>query len=171
MKKLLVTGIVTLALAVVPVASSFAATTTTDTLNVTVSTNCNISGGATRSGSGGTNALINVSGGAITITCNGAKGYTAKLKSATALTNTTSSSYTIPYYTSTPPAAGVGAWAAYIGSETSPVAIGGTIKSTTGPDASTSGSSVTMNYKVGTTTTQAAGTYSGTATYEVTVNS
>lgn len=166
MKKKIMLGVATLALAAVPMASTFA--DSADTVSLTISTTCTITGGTTHSESGGLNALVSISGSTFTIKCNGAKGYTATLKSATAMQNGTVSSYTIPYYSSTAPAAGGGVWGAYIGSGSSPVAVGGTIKETSAADTSASGSTVTMNYKVGTTSTQAAGTYTGTATYQVT---
>ena len=155
-------------------AGAFAATEFTDTINITVSAACSLSrsaGAGTYSATLAVNAANNnVGSSTLSAACNAAKGYTVKLTS-TDLTNSTVSTYTIPFST-TAPAAGTSAWAVAKGTSSSStyIANNGTVMSTTAADTSTTPATQQVTYKASTSTTQAAGTYSGTATYTLTQN-
>lgn len=171
MKKILTVGAVTVALAALPMAGVYAADpTVTDNIQVTVSEACTL----TRSAGEGTYTVTmnpnqlnsNVGTSTLSATCNAAKGYTVTL-ATTNLVNQTSSSYNIPYGTTTP-VAGTAAWTVTVDSTN--IANGGTVMSTTAADSSTTPATESATYKVSTSQTQATGTYRGTATYTLTKN-
>ena len=181
MKKSLVVGTaVSLALAGVPVLGAFASET--DTVTVTVSASCTFarqaysSGGVTnntshKNGTDGTwsttagnNTLSATrSNGTVTtalgtsqfkVICNNSAGY----KVTVATTALTSGSLSIP--SNTTYSASVSGWSPLVG--TTKQANGATVKT---ESTTTSGTTFEVGYGVGISTTQAAGTYSGTATY------
>ena len=181
MKKRLVAGaMVSLALAGVPVLGAFASET--DTVTVTVSASCTFarqaysSGGVTnntshKNGTDGTwsttagnNTLSATrSNGTVTtalgtsqfkVICNNSAGY----KVTVATTALTSGTLSIP--SNTTYSASVSGWSPLVG--TTKQANGATVKT---ESTTTSGTTFEVGYGVGISTTQAAGTYSGTATY------
>lgn len=170
MKKQIIIGAASLALATVPVAGTFAATTASDSVQITVSQTCDLSrstGSGTYSATMGMNALnTNVGTSTFSVNCNAPKGYTVKVTTYN-LVNRSSSSYTIPYYTGTGtgktgvPAAGTAVWAITKGgsSATDYVLSGGTIMSTSAADTSSTATTQQVTYKASTTSLQAAGTY------------
>ena len=180
MKKSLSVGIATLALATMPAFSAFA--NEVDTVNVTVSPSCTLarqaysSGGVTnntshKNGTDGTwsttsgeNSLSTTrSNGTVTtalgtsqfkVVCNNAAGY----KVTVATTALTTGSLSIPANTTY--SASISGWSPLTG--TTKIANGGTVQT---ESTTTAGSTFEVGYGVGISTTQAAGTYSGTATY------
>lgn len=181
MKKGIVTGsVAALALTVLPVASVFA--TEVDTVNVTVSPSCTLARQAYASG-GVTNNTSHMNGtdgtwsttagenklsatranGTVTtglgtsqfkVVCNNASGY----KVTVATTALTSGSLSIPSNTSY--SASASGWSPIV--DTEKIANGGTVRT---ESATTAGTTFEVGYGVGISATQAAGTYSGTATY------
>lgn len=166
MKKKLIIGVASLALATAPVVSAFAATTASDTVQVTVSIACDITGGGTKTGTASTSSVISITGSTFHGNCNAPKGYTIALSSATDLTNSSSSTYKIPY-TSSAPTAGTAGWTVYNGSNIMTTAGANPIASTSASDRGTGTDATAPTYKVAITNTQAAGTYSGTATFTI----
>lgn len=172
MKKTLIIGAASLALAAMPVVGAFAATTFTDTVTITVSEACSLSrssGSGTYTATLAPNAVnANVGSSTLSAACNNPKGYTVKV-ATTALTNSTVSSYTIPYSTTTP-AAGTSAWTVTKGasSATTNIANNGTVMETSAADTSTTAATQQVTYKVSTSNIQAQGSYSGTAVYTLT---
>jgi len=188
MKKALVAGAASLALAAVPVVGVFAATTLTDTISVTVSDNCALSYGSTAHTAGDgtwssntlsatrTNGTVTYNLGKTTMkaVCNNSLGYKVAVKT---LNNLTSGSNSIPAYTGASSGAGsaytasVSGWSPIIDSGSAPTASstkykqGDTVKT---ESAVTAGTSFSVYYGVGINSTQAAGTYSGTVVYELT---
>ena len=174
MKKTLLLGAASVAMAALPMAGIFADTEFTDNVSITVSASCSLSrsvGGGTYSATLAPNAAnTNVGTSTLSAACNQPKGYKVTL-TATALTNTTVTTYTIPYSTTTP-AAGTAAWTVTQGasSATTNIASGGTVMSTTAADTSSTATTQQVTYKASTSATQAQGTYSGTAKYTLTAN-
>ena len=177
MKKSLIAGagIVALGLAVVPFAGVFAAdiTTMTDTINVTVADVCTFDAASHSYTKAFTaNKVDTIGATTMKVTCNNAKGYIVK-GNFTDLTGPAKSSgnETITYGADAAVAAGDGKWNATVGSATSPLAkTSATVTSKTTMSAA-GGDSTTITYKAGTTDNQAAGTYTGTATYTLSKNS
>lgn len=183
MKKTILAAGASLALATMPAVGVFAAdiTTMTDTLSLTMPTSCawtSTTGNTVAlSGTAFTAALKTSSTYTHTLKCNVYNGYSVT-GTFTALTNSSSSSYTIPYST-TVATSGSDTWSATI----TPT-VGGTAQTAKQPASGTAGNIMTSStvtpaagdsftavYKVGVSATKEAGTYSGTATYAMTSNS
>ncbi len=176
MKKSLIAGagIAALGLAVVPFAGVFAAdiTTMTDTINVTVGEACTFDAASHPYTKPMTaNKVDTIGETTMTVVCNNAKGYSVK-GTFTDLTGPAKSSGNemITYGADAAVTAGDGKWNATVGSATSPLAKdSATVTSKTTMSAA-DGDLTKITYKVGTTNNQAAGTYTGTATYILTKN-
>ena len=185
MKKALVAGAASLALAAVPVVGVFAATTLTDTISVTVSDNCALSYGSTAHTNGDgtwntsthtlsatrTNGTVTYNLGKTTMkaVCNNSLGYKVAVKT---LNNLTSGSNSIPAYAGTAYTASVSGWSP-IQAPSSGTPTGTSTKYKQGDtvkteSAVTAGTEFSVYYGVGISSTQAAGTYSGTVVYELT---
>jgi len=183
MKKALVAGAASLALAAVPVVGVFAATTLTDTISVTVSDNCALSYGSTAHTAGDgtwssntlsatrTNGTVTYNLGKTTMkaVCNNSLGYKVAVKT---LNNLTSGSNSIPAYAGTAYTASVSGWSP-IQAPSSGTPTGTSTKYKQGDtvkteSAVTAGTEFSVYYGVGISSTQAAGTYSGTVVYELT---
>lgn len=189
MKKTLMIGTATLAMATLPVVGVFAATTQTDTVSITISDNCALAYGATAhtngDGTWSTNTLSATrSNGTVTynlgksnfnVVCNNGLGYKVAVKT---LNNLTSGSYSIPAYTGATSGSGSAYTASISGwspiqapTSGSPTATttkykqGDTVKT---ESATTAGSAFSVYYGVGISATQQAGTYNGTVVYELT---
>ena len=182
MKKIIV-GVTSLALAAVPMVGAFA--DFTDTINVTISESCTLSrkayasGGVSnnpshKNGTGGTWSTVantdtlstTMSNGTVyntlgysqfEVACNRVGGY--KVTVATTALSITGAS--IPNNTTY--SASVSGWSPVSGS--TKLTNGSTVNTETSP---TSGTTFEVSYGVGVSATQAAGTYSGTATYSLT---
>lgn len=176
MKKTLIAGAASLALAAMPVVGVFAATTQTDNISVTVNNNCALTAAHTNGSSKGTwssNTLsvtmdpgsvdYNIGKTTLTITCNYASGY----KVTVATTDLVNGTYSIPAYTTTAYSNSVTGWAPANGSTSTATKYksGDVVKQ---QSTQVSGATADVYYGVGISGTQAAGTYtSGTnaATY------
>ena len=184
MKKNLMIGAASLVLAAVPMAGAFA--DFTDTVNVTINQSCTLTrkaystGGVTnntshKNGTGGTwsttagedvlsatmtngTTQANLGSSQFNVVCNKAGSYSVTV-ATTALTS--GSSLSIPNNTTY--SASVSGWSPVSGS--TKLTNGGTVKSFS---AVTAGTDFEVSYGVGISSTQAAGTYSGTATYSLT---
>lgn len=182
MKKLII-GVASLALAVVPAVGAFA--DFTDTINVTINESCTLSRkaytsgavtnnpshkngtGGTWSTTAGTDTLsTTMSNGTVygslgysqfEVVCNRVGGYKVTV-ATTALTATGASIPNNNTYS-----ASVSGWSPVSGS--TKLTNGSTVNTTTSPTASTV---FEVSYGVGVSATQAAGSYSGTATYSLT---
>ena len=182
-KKVLVGSIASLVLAAIPVLSSFAATTQTDTLTVTVSAACQLSRASTAHNNGATRGTwsgdtlsvtmgvatvdYNVGKSNFNVVCNNLTGYKVTVTTKD-LAHTTQSGAKIPAYTG----ASSGAGSAYTASQAgwSPIADTGstptasTTKYKSGDTVKTSstytsGTAFSVYYGVGIGATQVAGTY------------
>ena len=175
MKKTLIAGAASLALAAMPVLGVFAAgepaedpADIVDTLTVNVNGICSF----TRTGGTGTytqtmtaNAIKNDFGSStFTTECNNGKGY-AVTAVFTSIAHTASEGTPITYDAAATLAAGAGKWQAYKSAPTPAGNINnnGVAHETSGPDAPTG--TFTVDYKVATNAVQSMGTYTGTATY------
>lgn len=189
MRKTLLVGAASLAVSAVSAVGVYAATTQTDTLSITVSDNCALSYGSTAhnngDGSWSSNTLSATrTAGTVTynlgktnfgVVCNNGSGYKVAVKT---LNNLSTGTYTIPAYTG----AASGSGSAYTASQSgwSPIAApsSGTPSATTTKykqgdtvntaSAVTSSTTFSLYYGVGVSTTQQAGTYTGTVVYELT---
>ena len=196
MKKTLIAGMASLALAVVPVASVFAdASTYTDTVQVTVSDGCTSASSFTRaaySSGGVTNNTSHKNGtdgtwsttantdtlsatrsnGTVTyalgssqfkVICNNAGGY----KVTVATTSLTGPTGTTAIPNNSTFSASVSGWAPMSAASSSATKYtnGSTVKT---ESTTTAGTTFEVFYGVGISATQAAGTYTGTATYSLT---
>ena len=177
MKKSLIAGagIAALSLAVVPFAGVFAGDITTmkDTINVTIADACTFdtaSHSYTKTMTANTADTIGTT--TMKVTCNNAKGYAVE-GTFTDLTGPAKASgnETITYGADAAVAAGDGKWNATVASATSPLAKSSAAVTSKNTMSAAGGDSTTITYKAGTTNNQAAGTYTGTATYTLTKNS
>ncbi len=175
MKKSLIAGasVAALGLAVVPFAGVFAADsrTTTDTITVTIAESCTFDGATTHMYTKAMTAstLEAVGETTLAIKCNNAKGYsvTGTFTDLVGPAKASSGNETIAY-ADTAASAGSGTWNAFVDSSSTPAGkASSTITSKSTMSAAT-GDSVKIAYKVGTTATQAEGSYTGTASYTLT---
>ena len=176
MKKILIAGIASGAIAVLPLAEVLATacgSAITDNLSVTVTSQCEFtrtSGNGTYSITKDVNTLDETLTSTFNVVCNNATGFTTKA-SFTSLSK--SGAQAISYTSSTPPTAGAGTWTAIKGttgtaaSTSNMIANNGTVMSANGV---TGGTSQQVSYKISTRANQAAGSYTGTATYTTTQN-
>lgn len=166
--KMLLGGAVSLALAALPTVGALATTytTLTDTINITIGQTCTLNAGShSYSATISVNQLkTDVGTTTINVKCNQYNGYTLSA-TMTALTNSSSTSNTIPYAASAP-AAGTAKWTAVKGesSSTTYITSGSNVMSGSSPTGS-SGTDQKVSYKVATGSWQPTGTYTGTATY------
>lgn len=185
-KKVIVAGVASLGLAVLPMAGAFA--DLTDTLSVTINESCTFtrkayaSGGVTnntshKNGTGGTwsttantdtlsatiaNGTLKDSLGSsqFNVVCNRATGYKVTV-ATTSLSTGGTSPITIPNNSTY--SASVSGWSPVSGS--TKLTNGSTVNTAS---ATTAGTAFEVSYGVGLSTSQAAGTYTGTATYSLT---
>ncbi len=197
MKKKIIIGLASAGLAVIPLAETFAAgtycnKTLTDTFAITISDACNFSRTAqTLSTSMNPNALNSSMTSTYKMVCNDVSGYsvsatfTKMTGTGADLTYSCLNGSTLCTVTTTT-AAGSGTWTAVKGSSSTSMSssttiagkwdsssskyTGGVLMSGSGPT-TTSGTSQQISYRIGTATTQAAGSYSATATYTAVQNS
>lgn len=185
MKKLVIAGAASLALAAVPTIGAFASLT--DTINVTISQSCKLerkayaSGGVTNNAShkngdgtwsttAGTDSLsatrsnssvtTSLGSSQFNVICNKAGTYSVTV-ATTSLSTTGSSPLTIPNNTTY--SASVSGWSPIYG--TTKLTNGSTVMSFS---STTAGTAFEVAYGVGISPVQAAGSYSGTATYSLT---
>lgn len=183
---MLTVGAMSLALAAVPLVGVFA--DFTDTINVTINESCTLtrqayaSGGVTnntshKNGTGGTwsttantdtlsatmsngTTQANLGSSQFKVVCNRGGGYKVTV-ATTDLSTTGASPFTIPNNKTY--SASVSGWSPVSGS--TKLVNGDTVNTVTSP---TAGTTFEVSYGVGISTTQAAGTYTGTATYSLT---
>lgn len=168
MKKTLIAGAASFALAAMPVIGVFAANpeAVVDTLTVTVNESCTFertSGEASKTKSMQSNQLdAEFLENTFTANCNNGKGYSINA----VFTNLahTGNAGTAIQYSATTPTAGSGTWTASTGPSSNIPASNGTLANTSSQDPS-GGSTYTVTYKVSTHNPQESGTYTGTATY------
>ena len=172
MKKVLIAGTASLALAAMPLVGAFATQAEdpaeiVDTLTVNVNGACGFSrteGAGTYTQTMAANALnANFGTSTFTSSCNNGAGYivTGDFED---LAHSTGDGTAIAYSSETP-TAGSGTWTAYKSTATAGnITNHGTVIETNAADPS-GGTSFTVVYKVSTHGIQAQGTYSGTATY------
>ena len=173
MKKTLIAGAASLALAATPVFGVFATNPAalTDTLTVTVAVSCTFArttGSATYAKTMEANQ-VDAEFGSSTFTshCNNGTGY--KITPTFTSLTFSGAAQPITYSTSTP-TAGSGTWTAKISGETSSLTSGTAFGSQTSQDPA-AGRAVTILYTVSTKNNQAKGTYTGTAKYQLSMNS
>ena len=173
MKKHVIAGAASLALAALPVFGAFATdpAAVVDTLTVTVDEACTFdhdgsSGSYTKAMSAG-QLDANFATSTFKAMCNNGKGYTVGAV-FTSLTHTSNGGDPITY-SATTPTAGSGTWTASV-SGSNIAATNGTLLNTNEQDPS-GGTSRTVTYKVSLHNDQAQGTYRGTATYTLTQKS
>ena len=183
MKKSLIAGagIAALAMAALPFAGVFAETTVKDNLTVTVNPFCELAN-ITPSGTSGTNpnnyygvgnpgTLVSLAAGtkaspstgtatSITINCNDANGYTVTPTFTALMLNGTTSAQDIAYNGATAATAGSQTWTAYQTKSGTKTAINGAFEG-----GSTMTDTYTFSYEAGLGANQAAGDYTGSATY------
>ncbi len=170
MKKTLIAGAASLALAAMPVIGAFASdpSPVTDTLTVNVNESCTFaktSGNANSFTKSMDQNDVDLAFGSSSFdaNCNNAAGYTINAEFTALVRNNNASDPDKISYSATTPAAGDGTWTA--------TAQGGNIAATGGMLADTStydpaaGNTYTVTYKVATKTIQPQGSYVGTATY------
>ena len=173
MKKTLIAGAASLALAATPVFGVFAANPAalTDTLTVTVAVSCTF----TRTTGEGTYAKtmtandLDAAFGSSTFTshCNNGTGYSI----TPTFSSLTFSGAAQPIaYSTTTPTAGTGTWTAKISGQSSNLTSGTAFGSQSSQDPA-AGRTVTILYTVSTKNNQAKGTYTGTAKYQLSMNS
>lgn len=169
MKKTIVAGAASLALAAMPVIGVFATDPEAieDTITITVSETCTLTrstGNGNYTATMSTNAL-NPSVGSSTFTavCNNASGFSVSA-TPTALAGTGEAIT----YSATTPTAGSGTWTATKTTVAGNIAAtGGVLMST---NTTTTGLTETVTYQVSTRPDQAKGDYEGTMTYQLTQN-
>ncbi len=179
MKKTLIVGAVSGMMAILPLAEAFATTncgTTyqiSDSLSVTVNSVCEFtrtSGTGSYSIAKDTGSLDATLTSTFKVVCNNKTGFTTK----GAFSSLSGTGEAITYTSSAAPTAGSGTWTAIKGATSEAattsnmIATNGTVMSSSGV---TGGTSQQVSYKIGVRTNQAAGAYSGTATYTTTQNS
>ena len=167
MKKSIIAGAASLALAAMPVVGVFAdnPNPVVDTLTVTVNESCTFEH---KSGDGSyTHAMaagaLNAEFGTSTFTsaCNNGKGYDINA-AFTSLTHQGNAGEAITY-SATTPTAGTGTWTATV--DSSNIAANNGKLATTSTQDPAGGSEYSVSYTVSTHDDQAQGTYRGTATY------
>ena len=173
MKKTLIAGAASLAFAATPVFGVFATNPAalTDTLTVTVATSCTFS----RTTGEGTYAKtmtandLDTEFGSSTFTshCNNGTGY--KITPTFTSLTFTGAAQPITYNTTTP-TAGSGTWTAKLSGASSNLTSGTAFGSQSSQDPA-AGRTVTILYTVSTKNNQAKGTYTGTASYQLSMNS
>ena len=169
MKKTLIAGAASLALAAMPVVGVFAADPepVVDNIKITVNETCTLTrttGNGNYTAAMSTNAL-NPSVGSSTFTpvCNNATGF-----SVSATPTALSGAGEAINYSATTPTAGSGTWTATKTEVAGNIdATGGVLMST---NATTTGLTETVTYQVSTRANQAKGDYHGTMTYALTQN-
>ena len=174
MKKQLIAGAASLALAAMPVVGAFATdpADVVDTLTVTVDESCTFD----HDGTGGSYTKAMEPGAldsefatsSFKAMCNNGKGYTVSAE-FTSLAHLSNAGDAITYSASDP-SAGSGTWTAQISGGANIAASNGVLLNTSTQDPA-AGTSVTVIYKVGLHSDQAQGTYRGTATYTLTQKS
>ena len=174
MKKQLIAGAASLALAAMPVVGAFAAdpAEVVDTLTVTVDESCTFD----HDGTGGAYTKAMEPGALDTAfatssfkaMCNNGAGYTVSAV-FTSLAHTGNAGDAITYSAETP-TAGSGTWTAQIDGGANIAATNGVLLNTNSQDPA-AGTPVTVIYKVSLNDDQAQGTYRGTATYTLTQKS
>ena len=173
MKKTLIAGAASFALAAMPVIGVFAVDppAVVDTLTVTVNESCNFthtSGNGQFTKTMGAGLLDSAFGtSSFTASCNNGAGYTISAEFTT-LANTDDATKSPIAYSETTPTAGSGTWTANNG-EVNIGATGGVLGSRDTQDPA-GGSTYSVTYAVSTHSDQAQGTYTGTATYTLTQN-
>ena len=186
MNKKVIAGVLVAAFATIPAVGAFA--DFTDTINVTISPSCTLtrqaysSGGVTnntshKNGTGGTwsttagtdtlsatmsngTTQANLGSSQFKVVCNNQAGYKVTV-ATTSLSVASGTQTAIPNNTTY--SASVSGWSPVSGS--TKLVNGGTVKTEA---ATTSGTTFEVSYGIGISSTQAAGTYSGTATYSLT---
>ena len=165
MKKALIAGVASVALAAMPLVGVFATdiTTMTDTLTITIDPTCTFDAASHAYTADMSANALNDSVGTTTmkVTCNVYNGYYVTA-AFTSLAGNGSNAIT---YSNVDPTAGSGTWTAALSA--SNLSNGGRVMQNT-VNTPAAGDSETITYKVSTTDNQAAGTYSGTATYTLT---
>lgn len=170
MKKLLIAGATSIALAALPVVGVFAddPAALEDELQITVNESCTF----TR-GTGGQSSFqetmqageVNSNFGSNTFTskCNNGTGYTVTAE-FTPLAEENGAGTAITYSTTTPDSTHLGIWTAYNSTTSTNIANGEEVLNTSAADP-VAGTSFSVVYKVGLNANQEQGTYTGTATY------
>ena len=177
MKKVLVIGAISGVMTILPLAEVFATTACgsalTDNLSVTVNSICNFTrtvGNGSYSITKQVNTLDQTLTSTFKVVCNNLTGFTTK----GTFTSITGTGTAITYTNSAAPAANSGTWTAIKGatntaaSTSNMIANNGVVMSSDGP---TTGTTQQVSYKIGVRNNQAAGAYSGSATYTTTQNS
>ena len=174
MKKQLIAGAASLALAAMPVVGAFAAdpAEVVDTLTVTVDESCTFD----HDGTGGSYTKAMEPGAldsafatsSFKAMCNNGAGYTVSAV-FTSLAHLTNAGTAITYSAETP-TAGSGTWTAQIEGGANIAATNGVLMNTNQQDP-VGGTTATVIYKVSLNDDQAQGTYRGTATYTLTQKS
>lgn len=171
MKKTLIAGAASFALAAMPVIGVFAVDPVVDTLTVTVAESCTFthtSGDGQFTHTMNAGALDTAFGtSSLTASCNNGTGYTIGAV-FTSLKKTTGASSSDIAYSADTPTAGSGTWTANNGTANI-AATGGVLASRNAQDPA-GGSTYTVTYAVSTHNDQAQGTYTGTATYTLVKN-
>ena len=181
MKKSLIAGagVAALAMAFVPfgLASATDITSMEDTLTITVEPTCSFDAASHSYSATMTANDLNTNVGTTTMTiiCNQYNGY-AVTANMTSLSGNGSNAIS---YSATTPTAGSGTWTAYntptvagtAGTAANIAATADAAVISNSVHTSSTGDSSVIVYKVGTTNNQAAGAYTGTATYTLTANS
>lgn len=172
MKKTLIAGAASLALAAMPVVGVFAADPepVVDNITITVSETCTLtrtSGNGNYTATMSTNAL-NASVGSSTFkaVCNNASGF-----SVGAVPTALSGTGEAITYSATTPTAGSGTWTATKTEVAGNIAASSGVLMSTNSTTSAEGLTETVTYQVSTRANQAKGDYSGTMTYTLTQNS
>lgn len=177
MKKILVIGVISGVMTILPLAEVLATTACgdpiVDNISVTVNAVCTFertNGTGTYSTSVNTGQVVTSFTSTFKVVCNNANGFTTK----GAFTSLTGTGTAISYTNATAPSGTSGTWTAIKGATgtaattSNMIANNGTVMSSNGP---TTGTSQQVSYKIGSRNNQAAGTYTGTATYTTTQNS
>ena len=173
MKKTLIAGAASLALAAMPVVGVFAAdpAPVTDTITITVSETCTLTrstGNGNYTATMSTNAL-NASVGSSTFTaiCNNATGFNV---SATTSSLVGPSGSEAINYSATTPTAGSGTWTATKTTVAGNIAATSGVLMTASAPTAAAGQTETVTYQVSTRANQAKGDYEGTIVYALTQN-
>lgn len=176
-KKIIISGITSLGLAIVPTAGVFALTEHTDTVNVTVPPSCEFTVASTGVGTAVTiqngQSKQDIPGSVFTISCNDTKGWALKAVGGTSsAANTTLTGGSGPAIaTGTTFDGSVSNWAMKVSGTgaasgfTSFAKVPSTATTVASSAAATSGTKITATYGVGISHTQGSGTYTGKVTY------
>ena len=178
MKKLIIAGAASVAMAAMPVVGVFAEdpAALTDTLKITVNDSCSFdrdSGGSAEFQKTMEAAQVDTNFGSNTFTskCNNGKGYTVKADFTSIAPTGTSTGTAITYGTTTPDSTHLGIWTAYKSTETAGNIENGTNVLNTSSADPAGGTSFSVTYKVGLHDNQEQGNYQGTAKYTLTQKS